>query len=139
MRLLQVRKRRTFGEDGQLLRSVLIVEFSTGGIVAKLEFEPPGNWDSLSRAQRVAWVKQQLTNHLISYTYEPSDEVIFPDETAKETAANEFENLPGWATWSALEAENWVETNVTSLATAKTALKAMAKAIVFLRDRVIER
>ena len=43
-------------------------------------------------------------------------------------------NMPGWATWTAAHAVDWVDTNVTDLASAKTALKAMAKAIVYLRD-----
>lgn len=43
--------------------------------------------------------------------------------------------LPGWATWTAAEAEAWITANVTNLATAITALKAMAKLLVYLRDR----
>lgn len=43
--------------------------------------------------------------------------------------------LPGWATFSAAEAETWITNNVTNLATAITALKAMAKLLVYLRDR----
>lgn len=49
----------------------------------------------------------------------------------------DFENLPGWATWTAQEASNWIETNVVDLPTAKTTMQAMAKAIVYLRDIVI--
>lgn len=43
-------------------------------------------------------------------------------------------NLPGWATWTGAQAEAWIQTNVTDLSSAKTALKAMAKAICYLRD-----
>lgn len=43
--------------------------------------------------------------------------------------------LPGWATFTAAEAEAWITNNVTNLATAITALKAMAKMLVHLRDR----
>lgn len=43
--------------------------------------------------------------------------------------------LPGWATFTASEAETWITNNVTNLATAITALKAMAKMLVYLRDR----
>lgn len=53
-----------------------------------------------------------------------------PDEAAEEG----FSDLPGWATFTADEAEAWIENNVVDLDSAKTALKAMAKAIVFLRD-----
>lgn len=43
--------------------------------------------------------------------------------------------LPGWATWTAAEADTWIVNNVTNLATAITALRAMAKLLVYLRDR----
>lgn len=43
--------------------------------------------------------------------------------------------LPGWATFTAAEAEAWITANVTNLASAITALKAMAKMLVYLRDR----
>jgi len=45
-----------------------------------------------------------------------------------------MKNQTGWATWTADQAEAWINTNVTDLAGAKTALKAMARAIIFLRD-----
>jgi hypothetical protein len=50
-----------------------------------------------------------------------------------------MKSLPGWATWTAVEAEAWIETNVTSLATAKTALGAMAKALIYLRDMAVDK
>lgn len=43
--------------------------------------------------------------------------------------------LPGWATWTAAEAEAWITNNVTNFATALPVLKAMAKLLVYLRDR----
>lgn len=46
-------------------------------------------------------------------------------------------NLPGWASWSASEAEQFIETNVTDLASAKTVLISMAKAVVYLRDIIL--
>lgn len=49
-----------------------------------------------------------------------------------------FAAMPGWATWTDAEAEAWIEANVTDLASAKTALKAMAKAIVYLRNVTID-
>lgn len=55
-------------------------------------------------------------------------------EVQREEARDWGTNLPGWATWTAQQAVDYVEANVTDLATAKAALKAMAKAIVYLRD-----
>jgi len=85
-------------------------------------------------------------------------------------ARQDFLNLPSWASWTAQEAEDfihgdvlnamgkaeleaWININVTTLATAKTALillgqelidlreicEAMAKAIVLLREIAVER
>lgn len=48
--------------------------------------------------------------------------------------------LPGWATWTTNQAETWITTNLGDLTTAQqraaliTAIKAMAKAILYLRD-----
>ena len=49
-----------------------------------------------------------------------------------------FAAMPGWATWTAAEASSWIETNVVDLASAKTALLAMAKAIIYLRNVAID-
>ena len=43
-------------------------------------------------------------------------------------------SMPGWASWSAAEATAYIDKNVTTLATAKTVMKAMAQAIIYLRD-----
>lgn len=139
MRLLQARRLQIHSDDGRLLRTVVVIEFSAGGVRGRLELEPPENWDQLTRSQKVAWVKQQIAGHLTRHIYEEPDEVVFPDLAVRDQAADDFEALPGWATWTAAEAENWIEQNVTSLASAKIALRAMAQAIVFLRDRSIER
>jgi len=56
------------------------------------------------------------------------------EQTKVAEAKTGMKNLPGWADWSASQAEEWIEGNVTSLATAKTALKALAKAVIYLRD-----
>lgn len=51
--------------------------------------------------------------------------------TAAEGAAG---NIPGWATWSESEATDWIDNNVTDLASAKTALRALTRMVVALRD-----
>ena len=56
------------------------------------------------------------------------------EQLPDERAADDFSDLPGWATWTADEAANWIETSVVDLASAKVALTAMARAIVLLRD-----
>lgn len=54
--------------------------------------------------------------------------------TVQSSAESEFGNLPGWAHWTPAEAEAWIETNVTDLASAKTVLKNLAKAVLYLRN-----
>ncbi len=56
------------------------------------------------------------------------------EQLPNERARDEFEGFPGWATWTGAEAADWIEDNVTDLESAKTALTAMARAIVALRD-----
>ncbi|MCP4540599.1 MAG: hypothetical protein GY832_25970 [Chloroflexi bacterium] len=53
-----------------------------------------------------------------------------PDEAARD----EFTALPGWADWTGDDAAQWIEANVTDLASAKTALVGLARAVVLLRD-----
>jgi hypothetical protein len=92
------------------------------------------------------------------------------DELAATDARTHFRNLPDWSTWtpdqakdyvtttvlagqSKAEVDAWIDTNVTTLATAKTALKLLAdetidlrqitsnlaQAVLYLRDVVIRR
>jgi len=49
-------------------------------------------------------------------------------------AAGEIRNIPGWATWTAQEAVDYIDTEVVNLATAKKVLKNMARMICYLRD-----
>lgn len=53
----------------------------------------------------------------------------------EDSAEDAIRAMPGWATWSADEATQWIDANVNDLASAKTALKAMAKLLVYLRER----
>ena len=75
-------------------------------------------------------------------TGQPYDATIIDSVASEPLPADDgrsnFQSLPGWATWTANEAESWIESNVTDLASAKIALKAMAKAIIFLRNVTID-
>jgi len=55
-------------------------------------------------------------------------------QTRIANAANEIRNIPGWARWTAAEADAWLEANVLSLESAKTVMKTMARMICYLRD-----
>lgn len=117
----------------------LVLKFEHQGIRTQLLLALPGNWYNLTRAQKLAWAKQQVADHLVGNVYLESHTVIYPDKTAQEQAATDFEAMPGWATWTAQEVAAWVDANVTNVATARTAIRALAQAIVYLRDRVIEK
>lgn len=52
-------------------------------------------------------------------------------QTSAKTSAR---NIPNWATWDEPTTVNWITTNVTDLASAKTVLLAMARLLVALRD-----
>jgi len=71
-------------------------------------------------------------------TGQPLDTFVVDDVSAspipRDQGKADFQNLPGWATWTASQAENWIQSNVTDLASAKVALVAMAKAIIYLRN-----
>lgn len=133
MRITRIERR-----DVGIGQSFINVRGTVGGIPFGLSLGIPASWDEMTGAQKVAWGKEKLRQHLETHVYaEPFR--VFPDHTASEDAKDDFEQLPGWATWTAGEAAAWIEANVTDLASAKVALKAMAKAICYLRDIVIER
>jgi hypothetical protein len=117
----------------------LSIRFTANGIEASITLQLPSEWDTWDRATKIAWGRQQLAAHLAQYNYATAGEIIYPDTAAPEQAASDFGNLPGWATWTAAEATAWIDANVVDLASAKTTLEAMAKAIVYLRDMVLER
>lgn len=59
---------------------------------------------------------------------------VMVEQLPDERARDDFDSLPGWATWTTDEAAQWIEDNVTDLASARTAMTAMARAIIALRD-----
>jgi hypothetical protein len=99
----------------------------------------PGNWDTLTRDDKIAWVMSYVADHLTTHKYAAPHEIVFPLPGQIEDAKDAFDDLPGWASWTGQEAAAWIDTNVTDLASAKTVLQNMARAIMYLRDIVIER
>jgi len=58
------------------------------------------------------------------------------DAAAREAAANDAAaTIPGWATWDEATTLAWLDANVTDLASAKVAIKAMARMLLALRDK----
>jgi hypothetical protein len=139
MRLKKITKTFRAGVEVGDLIEVIIVEFATAGQLIALSLDLPDGFDEWSRAEKIVWGKAEVTQHLASNSYAPSGTVIYPDLSAGEDASAAIESTPGWAGWTAAEAEGWIEQNVSNLASAKTALKAMARLIVHLRDITVER
>jgi len=71
-------------------------------------------------------IKEIVTNPDGSFT------IVFVEAAA----LAEIENIPGWATWTGAEANAWIDTNVTDLASAKEVLKKFALMLCAIRDIV---
>jgi hypothetical protein len=135
MRLKAIYKLTSPEDDTEALR---VLFEQDDGVEGGLTLTLPAEWGEWDRGEKVAWGKAQIADYLANTNHVLPYEVIYPDLSASGAAKTDFEDLPGWASWTAAEAEAWIEDNVVNLASAKTALKAMAKAIVFLRNIVIE-
>jgi hypothetical protein len=120
-------------------RDGMIVEFSSGGVVSTIQQPFPAGWADMSRAEKIAWGKGQIEDHLAGSIYVLPEQVYFPDYSIPEHAKDDFDALPGWATWTGQEAADWIDENVIDLPSARLALTRMAQAIIYLRDVVIER
>lgn len=96
--------------------------------------EQLGVGDSHKRIQLL----ERLLPMLLDEDPFPIDEAAAAAERAAiEEAQSGMRDLPGWADWTAAQAEGYIDAQVTDLASAKSALKAMAKAIVYLRDQTL--
>ena len=54
----------------------------------------------------------------------------------EEQSKVDLQNIPGWATWDVTQTLDYIDANVTNLTSAKGVLKAMARLLVALRDKV---
>jgi hypothetical protein len=92
--------------------------------------EMPGDVDrTFQKRYTVEWHIEDVEGDQVRIVDDVQEEQL-PDEAARDG----YTNLPGWATWTADEAEAWIEVNVVDLGSAKDALKQMARALTYLRD-----
>ena len=49
-------------------------------------------------------------------------------------SAKRVKNIPNWATWNEAQAQQWIDDNLLTLVDARTALKAMSRMLIALRD-----
>lgn len=69
--------------------------------------------------------------------HDPVDYITPLQDLLASEAPKQLRNIPGWATWDMGQTVDYINKNVTSLATAKTVLVAMAKMLVVLRDMTL--
>jgi len=131
MRITEVRRYEE--ENGD--RTIAILFIQDDGVSGQLAFPQP---DPLPEDWR-AWAREWITERLQGYTLGRPYDLLWPHPETADTAQADLENLPGWATWSAAEGQNYIDSNVTDLASAKVVLRSMAAAILHLRDLVIPR
>lgn len=87
---------------------------------------------------QILYQDDKLIKRVKKQGFPPEDTILEKPETTqlKNDAKESAKNIPGWVTWTSATAVNYIEKNVTDLPSAKIVLKAMAKLIVALRDRV---
>jgi hypothetical protein len=120
-------------------RLQLKLSFVSDGIKYAFISEVPVGWDAMTRNEKITWAVGAIDAFLTDNILSLDTEVFYPDIIAPETAKIDFDTLPGWASWTAVEASDWIEANVVDLDSAKVVLKSIAKAIIYIRDIVIER
>jgi hypothetical protein len=52
-----------------------------------------------------------------------------------DSAKTDIEAIPNWATWTESETTTWIDNNVIDLASAKTAIRALAQMVIALRNK----
>ena len=52
-------------------------------------------------------------------------------------AQKNIADLPHWCDWTAEQADAWINSNVTNVASAKNVLRKMAQMLIYLRDGVL--
>lgn len=137
MRLINAKVASVFIDDS-IERSLQIV-LDDDGVQNEVSTSLPVGWDGWTRSEKVQWIKNWLVNHSQTHRYLSGADIVFPDATIKNIALGDFDNLPGFATWTTQEAVDWIDTNVNDLDTAKVALARIVQAIVYLRDIVIRK
>ena len=112
----------------------LHVRVDDEGARGAVSVEIPEGWGVWGRDAKIQWVKAWVEQHERSHSYLGAGKAVFPDPAARGAALDGFASLPGFASWTAQEAAEWIEANVIDIETAKSALARMARAIVYLRD-----
>lgn len=132
MRLTSVQVIR--GPQGDMMA----LSFRASGVPGNIGMDLPSVWDDWDRTEKIEWARDQVQAYLADHVLSSPNETVYPDTAAPDEARDGFEALPGWAHWTPAEAEAWVLTNVNDLQTARQVMAKMARAIMYLRNIVIE-
>lgn len=101
------------------------------GAIQHAEVEPGVYEDVIIDYAPEATAQDEIDAEAIKAAHDPTDYEAIVKAGADAQAAN----IPGWASWTEQETLDWIEANVTDLASAKQALKAMSRMIVALRNK----
>lgn len=101
--------------------------FQVEGVADRIEQEGSVGIDIVGELtqQDKATIQSEIDAH------DPTDYEALRQEQAESDAAA----IPGYASWTEQEMLDYIEANVTNLASAKTVLKAMGRMIVALRNK----
>lgn len=135
MRLIKAQVVDILIDDAMEKRLQIVIDDE--GARHEISISLPDGWTAWTRAEKVQWVRGWIADHAQTHKYIVGADVIFPDAAVKDRALSDFENLPGFATWTAQEAEAWIESGVVDLNSTKIALSRLSQALVYLRDIVI--
>ena len=92
--------------------------------------------DSITEANKRSIVAEWLRSRQPVEAPAPTDQEIDAALAKWEAEpAQKIAGMPGWANWTDEQADQWVVSNVKDLPSAITALRAMVKMLVYLRDR----
>lgn len=83
-------------------------------------------------AEEQAAIQAVIDSHTPDPLYFPED----AEQARQEQAEQDYANLPAWARWTGDQMADYITTNVTDLASAKTVLLAMARMHAAERNRL---
>lgn len=83
--------------------------------------------------QQQADAQQLVQSHDMNSRTDEQQAIVAAANILSQAETN-VRNIPGWASWDEATALQWVTTNVTDLASAKTALLALTRMVIALRD-----
>lgn len=131
--------------DDQVIQSTVLSSeiVNIDDLAAWLLAQTGKQQDSDTNLQRRLSINYHIESVNDPETGQPIDQTVIDNVQSEPLPADDgrvnFSAMTGWGTWTAVEVEDWIDINVIDLSSAIVALKAMAKAIVYLRDMTVKK